>query len=51
MIIIIITSEELHSEMSLLVRSPILGLFVNTLTGNNKYSRHYRENILSPSAM
>ena len=30
--------------MSLLLRSEILGLFIETLIVDNKYSRHYKEN-------
>ena len=31
--------------MALLVRSEILGVFVNKLTVNDMYSRHKRENV------
>ena len=30
--------------MSLLLRSEILGLFIETLIVDNKYSRHYKKN-------
>ena len=34
--------------MSLLVRSGTLALFFNTLTGDDNYSSHYRENVAQP---
>ena len=34
--------------MSLLVRFEILGLFVNTLTDDEKYSHHNRQNFWQP---
>ena len=37
--------------MSLLVRSEILGLFVNILTADYKYSRYYSENFTQPIQM
>ena len=37
--------------MSLLVRSGILALLVNTLTADNKYSRHNGENFPQPIQM
>ena len=36
--------DELCWKMSLLLRSEILGLFIETLIVDNKYSRHYKEN-------
>ena len=33
-------------KTSLLVRTEILGLFVNRLTGDDKYSRHNKVNFL-----
>ena len=35
-------------KTSLLVRSEILGLFVNTFTADDKYSCHNREKFLEP---
>ena len=35
---------ELRGKTSLLVRSKILGMFLDTLTADDKYSRHYRKN-------
>ena len=37
--------------MSLLVRSEIFRLYVNTLTAYGKYSRHYKENFSQPIQM
>ena len=37
--------------MSLLVRSEILGLFVNILTADYKYSRYYSESFTQPIQM
>ena len=37
--------------MSLLIRSKILGLFVNPLTADAKYSRHITGNLLQPIQM
>ena len=37
--------------MSLLVFCEILGLFVNKLTADDKYSLRYRENSLQPIQM
>ena len=37
--------------MSLLVISKILGLFVNTLTADDKYSFHNSENLREPFQM
>ena len=39
-------SNELNGEMSLLIRSKILGLIVKTLTVEGTYSRHYEENFM-----
>ena len=36
--------DKMRWKKSLLVRSEILGLFINTLTSDDKYSRHDREN-------
>ena len=37
--------------MSLFVKSEILGLFVNTLTADDKYSLHNSENLTQPIQM
>ena len=37
--------------MSLLLRSQLLWLLVNILTADDKYSRHYRENLAQPIQM
>ena len=37
--------------MSLLVISEILGLFLNTVTANDKYSLHNREKLQEPIQM
>ena len=41
----------MSSRKLLLVRSEILGLFVNTSTADGKYSRHNRENFLQKIQM
>ena len=40
--------DEVSRKMSLLVRSGTLALFFNTLTGDDNYSSHYRENVAQP---
>ena len=37
--------------MSLFVKSEILGLFVNTLTADDKYSLHNSKNLTQPIQM
>ena len=37
--------------MYILLRSEIIGLFVDTLTADYKFSRHYSENFLQPVQM
>ena len=37
--------------MSLLLESEVLKMFFNTLTANDKYSRHYRGNFRQPNQM
>ena len=39
------------SKTSFLIRCEIVGLFVNTLTAEEKYPRHNKENIQEPSQM
>ena len=46
--ILSLSGDRLIWKASPLVRSEVLGLFVNTLTGTDKYSRHNREKILQP---
>ena len=43
--------DRLSWKSSLLVRSEILGLFVNGFTADEKYSRHNREKIPQPVQM
>ena len=45
------SGDKLSWETSLLVRSEILGLFANALTGDDKYSRHFRETLPQPIQM
>ena len=45
------SGDKLSWETSLLVRSEILGLFANALTGDDKYSRHFRETFPQPIQM
>ena len=42
---------ELSRNMSLWLRAKILGLLVDTLTADDKYSRDYRENLTQPIQM
>ena len=37
--------------MSLLIRSEIFGVFTNTLTADDKYSHHNKENLLQTIQM
>ena len=46
--ILSLSGDRLIWKASPLVRSEVLGLLVNTLTGTDKYSRHNREKILQP---
>ena len=46
-----ITWKRLSSKISLLVICEIVGLFVNTLTANDKYSLHNRKNLPQPIQM
>ena len=43
--------DELSCKISLLVRSVMLGLFLNTMTVNDKYSHHSRDNLAQPIQM
>ena len=43
--------DKLGQKNSLLVRSEILGLFVNTLTADHRYSGDNRENLSQPFQM
>ena len=45
---LVITVKAAELEKSLLVISKILGLFVNTLTADDKYSLTKRDNLMQP---